>query len=166
MLIVRLGLYFCRINLKECSWVSSHEYPTSDNPGLERAFKIHVVRMHMCLFTGNVEIVLGHLFLLFLFIHVPSSNMHGTWRAEYRLHFWKWTLQMFKQLPYSCALVCYVCPDHYSQLLSKYLAVQIKIVQMTSLLLLLLIVSSGIKSFYFEVWSLFGIRASGFFVLC
>lgn len=71
---------------------------------------------------------------------------------------------MFKQLLYSCALVCYVCPDQYSQLLSKYLAVQIKIVQMTPLLLLLLIVSSGIKIFYFEVWSLFGIRASGVFL--
>lgn len=57
--------------LKECSWVSSCEYP-----GLERAFKLRVVWMYTFFFTVNCIYKecwnsLRPLFLLFLFIHCP-----------------------------------------------------------------------------------------------
>lgn len=117
--------------------------------------------MYTCLCTDNCayrEIVLGHLFLLFYSSIDPYSYMACFVKDRISFLFLKWALQMFKQLWYSCAYVCYMCPDQYSHLIPQCLTMQRKIVQMASSLLLSW-VSSRIKIFCFEFWCFFGSRA-------
>lgn len=124
--------------------------------------------MYTCLYTDNYAYreswnsLRPPIFAVFIHPLTPSSSMACFVKDRISFLFLKWALQMFKQLWYSCAYVCYMCPDQYSHLIPHCLTVQMKIVQMASSLLLSW-VSSRIKIFCFEVWCFFEIRAFGVF---
>lgn len=117
VLPLRLGPFLENQKQKEGTWVSSHEYSTSDDPGLERsmcfmwsesAYAFSMDNNTRCWSILRPPII--DCFCNFYSSFFPPPVWHPTKKENHFFSFRKWTVQMFKQVVCKCIYihVCYV----------------------------------------------------------